>query len=341
MEVYVAQILGITAIFFITTTIGVTPGILLRRNSKSLDTNSPGFRLMVSVANSLASGVFLDLCFLGLIPMVQDLFNKVWQELETEVHYPVGEAIVLCGFFMILTAENFAIWLQSRQPKGKSSGLRALSMDDIAEVASQVPSRRDSLQESAETRPEKQALNGVELQQVAVTAAPEEDGAAHGHSHGAMFEAEHSGLRFLMLLAAISLHSLFEGMAIGLQVSLSTLLNLLLAILIHESLVALAIGVKIAQQGASFWRSVKLICTFTLMIPVGIGLGIAVGTATGLIGNAISGTFQALAAGVFLHVTFMELVPDELEHSRNAFVSIACMFLGFAGMSLIVYLTEG
>ena len=344
MEVYVAQILGITAIFIITTTIGVVPGILLRKNSKSIDMNSPGFRLMVSVANSLASGVFLDLCFLGLIPMVQDLFNKVWKELDVEVHYPVGEAIVLCGFFLILTVENFAIWLQSRQPKGtKSAGLRTLSMENVAEeMASQVPSRRHSTtHEGVEAPSEKQALNGIELQQVAAAVPVGDDAAAHGHSHGAVFDAEHSGLRFLMLLAAISLHSLFEGMAIGLQVSLSSLLNLLLAILIHESLVALAIGVKIAQQGVSFWRSLKLICTFTLMIPVGIGLGIAVGTATGLIGNAISGTFQALAAGVFLHVTFMELVPDELEHSRNAFVSIACMFLGFAGMSLIVYLTEG
>ena len=342
MEVYVAQILGIAVIFIVTTTIGVMPGVLLRRNAKSINTESPGFRTLVSVANSLASGVFLDMCFLGLIPIVQDLFKKVWEELGTEVHYPVGEALVLCGFFLILTVENFAMWLQRRDTENKNLGLRTLSVENVAEeMASQVPSQKASLTvEDGESRPERQALNGVELQQPKTT-APEEDAAAHGHSHGAVFDAQHSGLRFLMLLAAISLHSLFEGMAIGLQVSLSVLLNLLLAILIHESLVGLAVGVKIAQQGVSFWRSLKLICAFTLMIPLGIGLGIALGTATGVAGNAISGTCQAMAAGVFLHVTFMELIPDELEHSRNAFVSIACMFLGFSGMSLIVYLTEG
>lgn len=349
MEVYQAQILGITLIFVITTSIGVLPGILMRRNSKTISVESRGFRSLMSVANSLAAGVFLDLCFLGLIPMVQDLFSKLWLELDTQVHYPVGEALVLCGFFLILTVENFAIWLQKRGLSSKdedksANGLRTLSVENVAEdMASQQrlsvePEHNTSLMAHANHSAENGSTPVAEKN----TGLKKAEGkaSAHGHSHGAVFEGDSSSLRFLMLLAAISLHSLFEGMAIGLQVSLNVLLNLLLAILIHESLVGLAIGIKIAQQRVTFWKSLRLICAFTTMIPLGIGLGIALGTAQGAAGFAISGTMQALAAGVFLHVTFMELVPDELEHSQNGFVSIACMFLGFSGMSLIVYLTE-
>ncbi|XP_037083596.1 zinc transporter ZIP3-like [Pollicipes pollicipes] len=346
MDILVAQILGILVIFLVTTTIGVLPGVLMRRNASAISVESRGFRTVLSVANSLASGVFLDLCFLGLIPMVQELFSKLWVELEVSVHYPVGEALVLVGFFLILTVENFAIWLQGRGQQKPEPGMRALSIENIADVVSEAAPRTtlpkgDDREDGGEAgRPLTAQTggkepNGVELQ---VMAAPETSG--QGHSHGAVLAANNSGLRFLMLLSAISLHSLFEGMAIGLQVSMSVLLNLLLAILIHESLVGLAIGVKIAQQKVSFWKSLRLICAFTTMIPLGIGLGIALGTAEGATGYALSGTCQALAAGVFLHVTFMELVPDELEHSQNAFVSIACMFLGFSGMSLIVYLTE-
>lgn len=47
-----------------------------------------------------------------------------------------------------------------------------------------------------------------------------------------------SSLRSVLLMVALSLHSLFEGLAIGLQTDMPSLLEILVAVLLHKVRVA-------------------------------------------------------------------------------------------------------
>ena len=49
-----------------------------------------------------------------------------------------------------------------------------------------------------------------------------------------------------------------------------------------------------------------------MTIPVGNILGILLGYTPGHVGRFISAIFQGFAAGTFIHVTFLELIPEEL-----------------------------
>ena len=72
------------------------------------------------------------------------------------------------------------------------------------------------------------------------------DHAGHGHSHVSSLIENESSLRSIILFLALSVHSIFEGMALGLQETPSKALNLFIAIVLHECLVAFAMGISLA-----------------------------------------------------------------------------------------------
>jgi zinc transporter 1/2/3 len=158
-------------------------------------------------------------------------------------------------------------------------------------------------------------------------------GAARPHNH---FQALLSARRLsfataLLLAGALCIHSLLEGMALGAQPALRGAEDIFLAIVAHKGLAAYALGASIVESRASdakFWLTAGL---FALATPVGIGLGYASSTHGGAVGAAVS----ALAAGTFVYVALMEVVPKELEDGRHRGAKMAAMLLGFGLMSLL------
>ena len=144
-----------------------------------------------------------------------------------------------------------------------------------------------------------------------------------------VLQESHSALRCVLLLAALSCHSLFEGVALGLQRSLPGLVNLFLGVLLHECLVAFAIGVSLAQQSLRRGLVVKLGVTFSLMIPVGMLLGVALGELHGTWAQVLAVVVQALAAGTFVYVIFLEVLPAELNARDHQLWRLVFLFFGF------------
>ena len=57
-----------------------------------------------------------------------------------------------------------------------------------------------------------------------------------------------------MLLIALSFHSVFEGLAIGLQLDLGALVDLFVAVIAHKAVMALSLGLNLAQARLKFLR---------------------------------------------------------------------------------------
>jgi zinc transporter 1/2/3 len=68
---------------------------------------------------------------------------------------------------------------------------------------------------------------------------------------------------------------------------------------------------------------------------VGILLGLLIRTAPGLLGACVSAVLQGIAAGIFIHVTFMEIIPEELSGGKCRLLKIMFFFIGFMVMAVV------
>lgn len=152
----------------------------------------------------------------------------------------------------------------------------------------------------------------------------------HGHSHYDMATAlVGDNIRLGMLLVSLGVHSLFEGLALGLQISPTILLRLTIGVALHELLMAFALGVSVAKLNLPLVTSVKLALFFSATIPLGQLLGLIIGQYQNNATLIISATLQGLAAGTFIHVTFMEIIPTEFNEKGCRLMKVFSLGLGF------------
>lgn len=114
------------------------------------------------------------------------------------------------------------------------------------------------------------------------------------------------------LLIALSLHSLLEGLAIGVQESGNKVLLLLGAVASHKYVVGFCLGMELsASQRSQFKNHLFGILTFSLGSVIGIAIGmIIVDAETSWTESAVP-VLQGLAGGTLLYVTVCEVLPRE------------------------------
>ena len=320
---------------------------------------------IMSFCDCVSGGVFLGVCFIGLLPMVREIFHKAFNMMNVEMHYPISETVVVLGFYLMLFIEQCVHKWQDKQKKAKAQGHEMLKNETNA-------NSETSTEESDTTEDDMDGEYKMEHEALVVTSAPEAavlhspavmNGTSkkprrlkrkrshrshnhsvqmhgdHGHSHLDAFQAS-SGLRCGILMLALSIHSVFEGMAVGLQTEMSNLINLYVGVLIHECLVALAVGTSLAKTGMQRWTVVKLGVLFSLMIPVGMGAGLALGQSTTVGGIMTSAVVQAIAAGTFIYVIFLEILPSEINSHSDSFFKLGFLLLGFTLIAGITAVTQ-
>uniref|UniRef100_A0A182PI61 C-type lectin domain-containing protein n=1 Tax=Anopheles epiroticus TaxID=199890 RepID=A0A182PI61_9DIPT len=143
------------------------------------------------------------------------------------------------------------------------------------------------------------------------------------------------------LLLALCMHSLLEGLAIGVQNSGPKVLLLLGAVSAHKFVVGFALGVQLCANGARERCShVLQVLTFSLGSVAGIGVGMGLDGLNETLTTLIMPILQGLAGGTLLYVTVSEVLPRERAkrrlHARGLgpiqFVAVA---LGFGLMSAL------
>lgn len=163
------------------------------------------------------------------------------------------------------------------------------------------------------------------------------------HSHGDHDDHEahkgpaesHSSFRAFVLFLSLSLHSIFEGLAIGVQKDVTGAIQLCLAVLIHKAIIAFSLSLKLVQSGTEArWRILYLV-VFTLMSPAGIGVGIGVSLSSSDGSGLAQAVLAGVAAGTFLYVTFLEILPYELRSHESFLLKFFFISLGFAIMAII------
>ncbi|KAK2869387.1 hypothetical protein Q7C36_001258 [Tachysurus vachellii] len=256
-------------------------------------------RTVLSLISCFAGGVFLAACLLDIIP---DYLSDISEQLQdTNIDYPLAEFIMACGFFIVLILERL---VQSCNKRGNM------------ETAPLLPSAGHSHSHTH------RSINEV-------------DNSSH-HVH--MDLQAHSSFRSFMLFLSLSLHSVFEGLAIGLQATDTKVLEICIAILIHKSIIVFSLSIKLIQSAVPIMWLIIYILVFSVMSPMGIAIGIGVSEAQLQMGMLVQAVLEGLAAGTFIYITFLEILPHELNSPERQLLKVLFILFGFSLMAFLCFL---
>ncbi|CAI5685316.1 unnamed protein product [Oreochromis niloticus] len=315
MQILVAKLLGLLGLFGL-----MLAGVLVPVRLLLVDYDkAQRYRRPLSLCNSFGGGVFLATCFNALLPAVRDKVVDVFQQLKISSDYPLAETMMMLGFFLTVFIEQAVLTFRKEKPS-------FIDLETFNAGGSEAGS------DSEYDTPFISSARG----------SPSNGGhRSHGHHHGHFNPAELAGagpLRLASLVLALSAHSAFEGLALGLQEDGAKLGSLFLGVAVHETLAAIALGVSVAKASLGMKDATKLGVTVSMMIPLGMLVGMGIESAQTLAGSIVSVVLQGLAAGTFLFVTFFEILTRELEEKQDRLLKVLFLIIGYAALAALVFI---
>lgn len=273
---------------------------------------------------------------------MRDSFDKAarnghWTVLD---QFPFAEGVVCLGFFAVYLFEELGELLISKDSShgGKESETGAgIAMSGVG-----TSTHNGVIKPSSENGASRMF---VENQNGHTQSHHGHSHHGHGHSHGPPMSLTDlkqrsvaAAIRGFLLVFALSFHSIFEGMAIGLQTTINDVWFLFAAVTVHELAIMFCIGLEMLASKIKVVIYVSYMVTLGLITPIGVAIGIAVTeyshdqSPAHLLTIAI---LQGLAAGTLLYVTFLEVLERERRKDGHGLAKLGAVFLGFLLLSLL------
>jgi len=323
---------------------------------------------LFSAGNMMAAGVLLSA---GLVHQLADSASS----LDTEDGYPWS--FFICGLTFILflileesvhllVAENHdhkTVMIEMEGPRHSCRGSIVIpGLDQVLEGVQDYGTSTHEHSHSHEQEPLKMrrassvkrspftAHPARRNSRVSIRVFGEPRESIHHHHDDHISEHLHGSLlASLMLLMALSIHSVLAGLSIGLVESVKDIYSTAVAIVAHKVFAGYALGSTMAAADLGYDRCVILGLVFALSTPLGIFLGM--GLTHFNEDSSFIGIAQAVVAGTFLYVSIMEVGMKELlicRHNEGPLrvslsqkqleaLKLISMLAGFLGMS---YLAE-
>ena len=142
---------------------------------------------------------------------------------------------------------------------------------------------------------------------------------------------------FIMLLA-LSIHGLFECLALGIQTDSKNTLFLFIALMIHKWAEAFSLGIFFVQAKLAKKNYYLLIVFFAIIGPIGVFLGILLSKTAS---EFIEGVFLCISTGTFLYVACSEVIVEEFSTPDKRYLKYFLYFMGTlfaAGLTIFEYL---
>ncbi|XP_029535401.1 zinc transporter ZIP1 [Oncorhynchus nerka] len=303
---------ALVVLFSITLVCGFAP-LCLVRGAGRCHVDPETRHKVVSLVSCFAGGVFFATCLLDLVPDYLSGINEAFSSLGITLQFPLPEFIIAMGFFLVLVLEQIVLALRDRSA-GHSEERRALLVDSSVQSHD-----RDGRRHSHHSH------------------GREELGGEDAHFH-VDFNST-SAIRAFILVFSLSLHSVFEGLAVGLQEDSQEVMEICVALLLHKSIISFSLALKLAQGKLRRAAVVGCLLLFALMSPMGIGLGIALTETKSSPQHQLArSTLEGLASGTFMYITFMEILPHELSSPQNRIPKVAMILTGFAVVTGMLFI---
>jgi zinc transporter ZupT len=130
------------------------------------------------------------------------------------------------------------------------------------------------------------------------------------HMHGSL-------LASVILLFALSIHSIFEGMAIGVSPNMTEVISTTAAVLAHKAFAGYALGSSMVASQMKESHILVLCLVFGFCSIVGVFLGMLFQQLTDANDTVSNGVIQAMVSGTFLYVSIVEIGMKEIMMHRE------------------------
>lgn len=249
---------------------------------------------------------------------------------NTIFNLPLTELLVCTGFFLIFFAEEVVHLLLTNH-----NGLLKSLHDTCDEKKhnNYIPSRHNHSTPYSKYGSTSSGSLKIDDSEIAHLLNETNDVKTHDSSVDSM-----PIFRCIMIVFALSFHSIFDGVAIGLQSTPGHLIQLMLAIAMHKLLIAFVVGLQIFSETKSLKKVTMYMLPFSLMSPVAL---VVTAQAKIVFSDLMTGALTAISTGSLLYITFYEILLREKQSARISglmqFVATVC---GFALMALLQSFTE-
>jgi len=261
----------------------------------------------LSLCNCFAGGVFFATCLLDLLPMIRDKYQQAFNLAGIHTVFPVAEFTTCVGFFLVLTVEQIVHTFQDSSLLHGSHGSHSHNEPLLGDRSAGDGFYSSS---SSSFRPQQRKKT----------------------------KAGESSFRVYILILALSMHSIFKGLALGLITDVDRLVQIAVAIVIHKSIIAFSLSVNLVQHEMETKTVVKSAVLFSVMSPIGIAIGMAVLRGSSEQSSSFaSGILQGIADGTFLYVTFFEIFQRELAERGSRLLKVLSMIVGYSVVTGLLY----
>eukprot|EP01117_Protostelium_nocturnum_P015442 TRINITY_DN5994_c0_g1_i1.p1 TRINITY_DN5994_c0_g1~~TRINITY_DN5994_c0_g1_i1.p1 ORF type:complete len:400 (+),score=91.75 TRINITY_DN5994_c0_g1_i1:151-1350(+) len=159
----------------------------------------------------------------------------------------------------------------------------------------------------------------------------------HHHEHDEEKERRARLLQAYIFLLAVSFHSIFEGLGMGSEGTEEGIVSVLIAVVSHKWLEAFALGCSLHFAQFTNMTLAILLFVYSWTTPLGIIIGMAVENLVGKGTELASAILVSIAAGSFLYIALIEILPNELGKPKHRFLKLTLAWVGWAGMALVAY----
>jgi solute carrier family 39 (zinc transporter), member 1/2/3 len=124
-------------------------------------------------------------------------------------------------------------------------------------------------------------------------------------------------------MVALSIHSFFEGLALGLCTTFASTFSIFIAILIHKGIAGMSMGISLLKANDLKWM--QCMCfIFAISSPIGIVLGMMIKGCS----DIIQIIFTSIAAGSFVYIGCSEVVVQEFSKEGDKKKKVFVYLLG-------------
>jgi len=159
----------------------------------------------------------------------------------------------------------------------------------------------------------------------------------HHHEHKAA-EGGHDHANALgpyMLILAMGVHAIFEGLALGLLSDFAGFLGFLLAIVFHKWAECMAVGISFLKNNVPIVNTLIALAAFSALTPLGIVAGIFFSDT----GSKFKAILLGISGGTFLYIAIAEILSEEFNTKKNIVARYVAYVTGTSVM-IIVWFAE-
>lgn len=325
----------------------------------------------LAMMQSFGGGVLFATCLLHMMPEVHESVEDLKKYSETVTDYPFSQLIVCLGFLAIYFVEEISNWLISKVPQeqvncdGKHTSPKRITSnknkvspsprelseksnpftieaameeqgktedsfkfdDDMLEKVDDGTS--DYLQVAKENEKNLELSKELDVNSDILVDDKEEDKEVRTKQH--LF-------RGVVVILALSLHAILEGLAIGLQNSAANIWYLFVAVSIHSATILFCIGLELLLAKTRLCMIILHILILSLTSPLGIIIGLLITVNYDMNTRAKSTAvvfLEGLSAGTVLYITFFEVLNREKERRVYRLRRALCILGGFILMAIL------